>query len=459
MTYLTNTKHLPAALMSSIILFALTLIIFNFPANSLQQSYPVTFNSIINVSNSKQDSTTPQIAVSGNNVYVVWVEDGSTTTSNHSNINFKSSIDNGASFGNIITLSYGVRAYDPEMAVSGSNVYVVWIENDTLYFKRSTDNGASFGNATILSNEESHHPQIAVSGNNVYVVWEDANNILYTRSTDYGVSFERGTKLTNVAPFPGLFSKDPQIAVSGNNVYVVWSAIDLNNPLGGHSIIQFKKSTNNGANLGNTIDLSSSQREAMNQKIAVSGNNVYVVWEERYGLSGEPAKLFIKRSINNGASFENLFGSLFGSEQILSSSGGSYDPEIAVSGSNVHILWNENFDVIYIRSTDNGATFENKRALTNQENSQVISTSGHQKIAVSGNNVYVVWEDHLSDGKGDIYIKKSPDNGAIFESTIKLTNKNRSDYPQVAASRQCICRMDRELLHMDYYEYCKYRYP
>ena len=58
---------------------------------------------------------------------------------------------------------------------------------------RSTDGGATFENATNIGNNTGFNgfPQIAVSGNKVYLVWHDASKgILFTRSTDSGASFE-----------------------------------------------------------------------------------------------------------------------------------------------------------------------------------------------------------------------------------------------------------------------------
>ena len=63
------------------------------------------------------------------------------------------------------------------MAISGSNIYVIWTDNATgngdIYFKKSVDNGTSFSNIENLSNDNgiSYGARIVISGNNVYVVW------------------------------------------------------------------------------------------------------------------------------------------------------------------------------------------------------------------------------------------------------------------------------------------------
>ena len=72
------------------------------------------------------------------------------------------------------------------VVVSGSNVYVVWMDrttvtgigNEDILFRKSTDGGNTFGDTIYISNNVGHSifPQIAVSGNNVYVVWTDNTN-------------------------------------------------------------------------------------------------------------------------------------------------------------------------------------------------------------------------------------------------------------------------------------------
>ena len=74
--------------------------------------------------------------------------------------------------------------------------------NNEILFKRSTDGGTTFSDTPInLSNSpgDSGRPQIAVSGSNVYVVWEDrtTKDIYFTTSTDNGISFGNILNLSN----------------------------------------------------------------------------------------------------------------------------------------------------------------------------------------------------------------------------------------------------------------------
>jgi len=88
-----------------------------------------------------------------------------------------------------------------QVAVSGSEVYVVWIDsdgsgNDDVLFAKSIDGGDTFGTPVNLSDNpgSSSLPQISVSGSNVYVIWSDNegesdSEIFFSRSTDGVIIF------------------------------------------------------------------------------------------------------------------------------------------------------------------------------------------------------------------------------------------------------------------------------
>ena len=136
--------------------------------------------------------------------------------------------------GNIKDLSTDATdAHDPQVFVSGSNVYAIWVDfvtgNDDIYFKRSTDGGASFGDTINLSSNQgnSTNPEFSVnSPSSVYTVWQNqagnnkTHDIFFKRSTDGGVSFGDTVDLSNDIGY----SSDPDIASENNNsAYIVWT--------------------------------------------------------------------------------------------------------------------------------------------------------------------------------------------------------------------------------------------
>jgi hypothetical protein len=107
---------------------------------------------------------------------------------------------------------------------------------------------------------------INVPQQDVYIVWIDdalgGGEILYRKSTDGGASFGGTVRLTSI----NLSWYAATVAVSGNNVYLVW-----NNDTSGNSEI-FYRSTDGGAFFGNTVNLSNTTENSYGIRVAASNN-------------------------------------------------------------------------------------------------------------------------------------------------------------------------------------------
>ena len=164
-----------------------------------------------------QDLITATTIEAGDLVHVLWDDN----TFGNNDILYKR---DGADFDpTTVNLSNNAGAsISPTIAVSSNNVHVVWEDatpgNNDILYRRSTNGGATFGPIINLSNNAgiSVFPAIAISGNNVHVVWQDDTpgnfDILYRRSTDGGASFTEPTK--NLSSNAG-GSGSPAIAASG----------------------------------------------------------------------------------------------------------------------------------------------------------------------------------------------------------------------------------------------------
>jgi hypothetical protein len=247
---------------------------------------------VFNISNNTGHSEEPQIMKSGNNIYLLWIDDSSGSR----DVYFKKSSDNGCTFNRTINLGIGEGgSLDPKMAISGDNIYVTWEQtpgnNGAVFFAKSNDNGASFDDAKNLGNNTGFNglPQIAASGNNVYVVWtnnfqEKYGQIYFTRSTDNGASFNSPIILHELKE-DGVGNKifSPRIAVDpgNNNVYLAWQngrEVQLADVKSLISDVYFTRSTDNGASFDETTNLSNYSGWSVDPQIAVSqDNNVYVV--------------------------------------------------------------------------------------------------------------------------------------------------------------------------------------
>jgi len=291
------------------------------------------------------------------------------------------------------------------IAANGNVIHTVWYDdrdgNWEIYYKRSSDGGINWGADTRLTNNTaiSCRPSIAVSGSFVNIVWADTCNgnweIYYKRSSDGGINWGADTRLT----YNTAYSYHPCIAVSGSFVHVVW----YDNREGNWQVY-YKRSTDGGINWGADIRLTNNTAVCSDPCIAVSGSFVHVVWLE---YNGDYDIIYYKRSTDSGINW--------GVETPLTNNNDcSFEPSIAVSSLLVNLVWEDYGDgfndVYYKRSTDGGINWGAETPLTNKN-----YWSFNPSIAVSGSFVNVVWNDDR-DGNKEIYYKRSP----IFQSPSNL---------------------------------------
>ncbi len=395
-----------------------------------------SFGTPINVSNNAGNSHNQELAISGNNVYLVWVDD----SSGNNEIFFSVSTNNGASFNAPVNLSKNDgNSIQPQIAAFGNNVYLVWVDDTgssfgapDVFFTASTNNGASFSAPINLSNEagtNSFNPQIAASGSDVYVAWSDYTGtgnfagaqLFFRVSHDNGVSFNPLVQLTPSTGATAIAPPEIHMVSDGNNIYLVYTqnffglfGCCVNTP--------FTMSDNNGFTFSTPITPIAGGGAGQNPQIAVSGNNVYVVHQERFPGAID---VFFAASTDNGVSF--------GTPINLSNNGASILPQIAASGSDIYVIWNnstpENKDIFFTASTNSGVSFTTPINLSNDSGNSV-----SPQIAASGSNVYLVWQDDTA-GNTEIFFAASTDNGTSFGSALNLSsNTGFSEHPEMVVS-------------------------
>ena len=296
-----------------------------------------TFGSPVNLSNNSGFSEHPQIAAYNNNVYAIWADD----TSGNREVLFTRSEDNGSSFfGTIKNLSNSTSdSFNQEIAVFGDHVYVIWLDQDEgdkakILLKASDDGGVTFGRTVNISsntNDETF-PKVAAYKDSVYIAWNmadgeldksDNEGLFFVSSLDGGSNFDNMTKLN-----PEKDSGEAQVAAFNDAVYVVSGglhSVNVDGPIfmksndGGKSFSEpvmldqngtFINPTNvevgaydeefsyvaaqvsvsgneeifllevTGNNLGQVFNLSNNAKISECPSIAMAGNNIYVVWED-----------------------------------------------------------------------------------------------------------------------------------------------------------------------------------
>ncbi|MBN2378726.1 hypothetical protein JXM67_02855 [candidate division WOR-3 bacterium] len=250
-----------------------------------------TWSSMVNLSNlaaSQINSKNPSIVVAGNNLHVVWEEEG--------DIKYALSTNNGDSWDTTMIVSGASASIYPSVALSGGDVHVVWCDDSLAAQEIFCINyDGSWGSkirVSIDNSNNSTYPSVAASGDNVHVVWEDSRDgaakVYYNRSLDKGVTWQPSDlRLIDISSAAAAFH--PSIAASGSDVHVVWH--DERNT---DAEIYYDYSGNNGSTWGADQRLTNASADSYDPSVTTYGNELHLVWiDERedmdiyYRLAGE----------------------------------------------------------------------------------------------------------------------------------------------------------------------------
>lgn len=145
-------------------------------------------------------------------------------------------------------------------------------------------------------------------------------------------------------------------------------------------------------------------------KIALSEDTLHVVWYTNWIDTLEYTEVMYKRSTDRGETWT--------SDTVLSPipPGRSEVPDIAVSGSVVHVVWTEEAgdSVVYIRSTDGGRTWLSPITMTQAGFSAL--------VGVNKDTVFVKWGTTTGS-----YYRLSYDGGATWSAQYQIPRRPLGD--------------------------------
>jgi hypothetical protein len=373
----------------------------------MNQSRLIEFDDIVNLTNNSEDSVYGQVSSSNNNTYVVWQESVPGNTDRNYEIFFKKSSDDGNSFGERIQISDNIGFSEhPQMASENNNVYVVWADdtnvNKQIYFKKSNNGGNSFGEQMLLSDGNSNvfNQEISSYGDNVYVVWLEKvpygpHRIMLASSNDGANTFHKPITLSENA----VAQTFPKISSFDGHVYVAWNVEDQPNTRSG---VYFVSSTDNGMTFGNISKLNMAEKDFGEPQIASSGNQIYVIWGG--SDTNKLNSISFMKSDDNGRTFSDL------RKINETEHGRLNEPSnveiIADQKDRVFIAWQDRIDssdkdeIFFASSTDRGETFN---GVTNLSNNSDISEC--PSIVAVEDTVFATWED-LTPGNHEVFFSR-----------------------------------------------------
>jgi hypothetical protein len=371
-----------------IISFATLIFIFN-TDNCISQ-----WQSDVRLTNNNEVSSVRQcrnIAVKGDTVHVVWEDN----RDGNYEIYYKRSVDGGVSWSADIRITNDIENSNyPSVHVSASAVHIFWHELNSIHkiqYKRSTDGGYNWSTKTEMANSfygVYYHSE--VSGSVIHLVFTFFASpqppvIRYKRSQNEGLNWETPVNLS----YSG--GSTARISSSGQNIVAYWTRDSIL-----QNYIYYKSSPDGGNTWGPDIRMTDITAKPSSPSLSISGTSLQCVWQD---IRDGNCEIYYKRSLNNGLNWEADL-------RLTNYSDSSIYPNIEISGSAVHLFWQDkregNFEIYYKRSVDNGNTWESDYRLTND-----IAFSGNPSSYVSGAKVHIVWDD-TRNANYEVYYKCNP---------------------------------------------------
>ncbi|MDD4307622.1 MAG: sialidase family protein [Thermoplasmata archaeon] len=329
---------------------------------------------------------------------------------------------------------------NPSISAYQNNVHIVWrdiwLGNGRVFYKNSTDGGQIWGNQKQLNiGGNGDYPDIATNTTNLHVVYNDNigvsnKEIAYCNSTDGGTSW---CSPKYISADDGLKSEGPKIAVNNSNIHVVWTDSRL-----AQTEVYYKRSIDDGitwddalgANLDRRIthDLSGAGPVG----IEVNNSNIHVLFmDDRDGS----ADVYYIRSIDNGVTWDNGSGTIDEERKLTSNATVRIGAAISVNGSTIHVIWVDevlpgpNYYLYYRNSTDNGYSWNPIQLLAGG-----VNDPNKPDMTVDGNNIHIVWDAAYDDK--DIYYINSTNGGGSWSAPLRISINDtfNSYWPQIEVS-------------------------
>jgi len=327
--------------------------------------------------------------------------------------------------------------------VNGDDVHVVWQHTDYtdleyfIYYMKSEDRGRTWSSVSILDNNPDYnigYPDIAVSGQNVHVVWDNStgwNGIYYRNSTDGGESWNPIKRISA----EGVNTLTPKVYVDNSNVHITWQ--DQRDGLDRE--IYYRRSLDGGMTFDNGQGVNEDRRLTYSPATLASlrmggqGSNISILWTDN--SDGDSDKYWMI-SKDNGNIWDDGLGTPNVGRKLSIDITDSDSGGVVIEGSDIHVVWKDQewpgpvYRLYYRNSTDLGMSWNSQVLLSGP--SPMINKP---QLDVVNSSIYIVWDDGQNDNDYyDVYYKSSADGGITWIDDLRLTNNlsRKALWPMIA---------------------------
>ncbi len=361
------------------------------------------------------------------------------------------------------------HSYAVQIAAGGSphgrNLYAVWVDKRNgastadVWFSRSTDGGATWSSPTDLTtgtSDRAVEPAIAVGRNGtndvVHVAYqvvpvsgsasERVRHVWVRSSTNSGGSFSSPQQLDTTS---GTDNFKHAIATSADGARVVVAWEQLNTTTLARRVFS-RASTNSGgawaAERHVSVNVGSVPTAGEPAVTVTSSGRFVFVWREARPSARPTFDVYATYSDDTGTAIPTA------RERRLDGDTGntraSDDLRIGSAGTSVYVAWVDvstsmggGADIVFVRSTDGGASWGTERVIDDpgamlSDSSEATLAVDPRTTAADDDRVFLAWRD-TRDGT-QIYFASSLDGGASFAAAVRASQQSGGPVPGVSES-------------------------